>query len=269
MSEPESIVPITPKPYPGFAQALLVLLLYQLFSLLSVPGIVLGEHHHSQLGSWVFLAGQLGATALALKVCLGMGGKPWAAAFPTRAVPAGVWPAVLVVTGGLVMLLNGIGNWVSHLIPPTPSFEHMFGTLGWPPIVLGAPITEEPIFRGLILGGFVHRYGIPKGILYGALLFGAFHMNPWQLPTGIVLGLFLGWLVVHTSSLWPGVFGHLLNNLSAVLADKLGVRYLSDNHFQPFWMWTLGFALTGLGLWALSRITSDMTAPDEEAMAAD
>jgi membrane protease YdiL (CAAX protease family) len=262
-----------PKPYPGMAQSLLMLILFFLFTvLLSIPAFALTSLKFHRLGSWAMLLGQLGGTALTLKVCLPKGQKTWSDAFPSHSVPVGLWPALLVAMAGVVLLFNGLDAWVSHLIPPPASYLQMFTEAGWPVVVLGAPLAEEPLFRGLMLGGFVLRYGTRKAILYTALMFGLIHMNPWQFPSALLSGLLLGWLTLRTGSLWPAIFAHFLNNLSVTLSHALHLPYLSDGRYQPVWMWLLGFLLLGLGLAALAKWTApseplDALPPDGETRA--
>lgn len=257
-----TILTVPPKPYPGFAQSLLVLLLFFVFAnLLSIPAVVLMALKLHHWGHWALLLGQLAGTALALKACLGLGHKTWADVFPSRSVPLTVWPLTLLATAGLILIINGVDGWLSQLIPPPAWFRQMFIGMGWPGVVLGAPLTEEPLFRGLILGGFVLRYGTRKAIFYSALLFALVHMNPWQFPTGLLMGAFLGWLTLRTGSLWPAVFAHFLNNLGATLAHVFHIPYLADAQLQPIWMWGMGALLVGLGLVGLARMTQEPESP--------
>ena len=254
----------TPKPYPGLAQSPLVVLLFFLFmTLFTLPAAILTTLKRPHWAAWLLLLGQLGGAFFTLTVCLSLGGGSWARILRHRPVRPAVWPLTLVVTAGLILILNGLDGWLTHLIPPPALFRQVFVDMGWPGVVLGAPLTEEPIFRGLILGGFALRYGARRGILYSALLFGLIHLNPWQLPTGILMGLFLGWLTLHTGSLWPAVVSHFLNNLSVTLAHANRVPYLADERFQPIWMWLLGLLLVGLGLAGLRRLIPNAPIGDD------
>jgi hypothetical protein len=75
-----------------------------------------------------------------------------------------------------------------------------------------AALMEEIIFRGIFLRGFVARYGAGRGVVLGAALFGVAHFEPVKLPGTIVIGVLFGWWFVELRSIWPGVFGHALNN---------------------------------------------------------
>src|SRR5207249_4934307 len=50
-----------------------------------------------------------------------------------------------------------------------------------------------------------------------AVLFGAFHLNPWQFPGAVGLGVIFGWWFVRTGSLVPCIFGHAFVNGLATL----------------------------------------------------
>ncbi len=249
--------PAPSKPFPGFAQALLVLFLFLFFSgLAGIPAGILKALGFSRTLPWMALLGQLGGTALTLRVCTTMGHQKWRDYFPHHAVAPAVWPLVLLGVLGLILLSNGMDGLLQKVLPMPSWLNQAFENMGWPGLVVGAPLTEEPLLRGVLLGGFLLRYGPRKAIAYSALLFALIHMNPWQFPTALMAGLFLGWLVIRTGSLWPAVFAHFLNNLGSVLCDKFHAPYLSGGSLQPLWMWVLGAVLVGVAIGALHRVMS-------------
>jgi len=258
------------RPYPGLAQASLVLLLFLLFAnLTAIPSLILSSLKHPLWAAWTLLAAQLAATWLTLKVGCSLGKKTWRDCFPSRSVPSAVWPLVAVATAGLILVTNGVDAALARVLPPPAWFEQLFRDMGWPSLVLGAPLSEEPLFRGLILGGFLQRYGSTRAIAYSALLFALIHLNPWQFPIGLLAGLLLGWLTVRTGSLWPAVFAHVLNNLSASLLHPFPVPYLAEARVQPLWLWALGFLLLAGGLAGLHQVTAGASSlrPEGEAIA--
>lgn len=128
-------------------------------------------------------------------------------------------------------------------------------------LVVVAPLTEELLFRGFILRGFLSHYSMRKAVLASAILFGAFHLNPWQFLEAAILGVLFAWLFVQTCSLLPCIFGHaLINALPIILLGILNLEIpgvtseLTKVEFQPFWLDLFGLFLAGLGLWLLKRM---------------
>jgi hypothetical protein len=128
-------------------------------------------------------------------------------------------------------------------------------------LVVVAPLTEELLFRGLILRGFLGNYSVHKAILVSAFLFGAFHLNPWQFTGALVLGAVFAWWFFKTRSLLPCLFGHALNNglpLMLLAFPQLKIPGYSNEitehvAFQPLWFDALGVLLAGTGIWWLHR----------------
>ncbi len=80
-------------------------------------------------------------------------------------------------------------------------------------IVIAAPILEEIICRGVILEGLLKNEMKPKwAILWSAIIFTCFHLNPYQLFYPLVMGCFLGWVYYKTRSIWICIFMHFVNN---------------------------------------------------------
>ena len=112
-------------------------------------------------------------------------------------------------------------------------------------IALLAPITEEVVFRGAVLGRLlgVRPTSTPQllnsstpqlpnsptpqllnsstpsqkllAIVVSALLFALAHLNPAQMPHAFLIGLLLGWLFMRTGSILPGIIFHRANNTAA------------------------------------------------------
>jgi membrane protease YdiL (CAAX protease family) len=85
-------------------------------------------------------------------------------------------------------------------------------------LVVAAPLVEETIFRGIMLQGFLLRYGRTAAIAISAVLFAVAHANPVQFFTVIGIGILFGWWYSETKSIWLGVMGHAINNGVAFLA---------------------------------------------------
>ncbi len=128
-------------------------------------------------------------------------------------------PAILYVILLLLSLsLNVILDPVTTVIPMPEYIEKLFAMLAnkdiWTFLTVGitGPILEEVLFRGIILDGFLNRYKPGKAIFWSALLFGLFHMNPWQFIPAFLTGLLLGYIYLKTRSLIPVIFIHIIIN---------------------------------------------------------
>ena len=84
--------------------------------------------------------------------------------------------------------------------------------------VIVAPISEELIFRGLILGK-LKQYGNVFASIIVSLLFALINGNlPQSIPTFIV-SLFLCWVTLQSNSIIPAISIHMINNAVAQLGD--------------------------------------------------
>ncbi len=77
-------------------------------------------------------------------------------------------------------------------------------------------ICEELLFRGFILTGLQVEKHPVFAIVTSSSMFGIFHMNVFQLITGMVLGGVLGFVTYKSKSIYPAMALHFLNNLVAV-----------------------------------------------------
>ena len=122
----------------------------------------------------------------------------------------------------VIGLQIGIISPILDLIPMPESIEKIFlefskqnGPFSFMAIVIAAPIFEELIFRGVILGGLLKKYSPAKSILFSSALFGLVHLNPWQFVPAMILGIFSGWVYYKTRQLTLSILIHLVNNLMA------------------------------------------------------
>lgn len=90
-----------------------------------------------------------------------------------------------------------------------------------------APIYEELLFRGFILGHLLRRLSPWKAVALSSLLFGLWHLKnlafigaPEVLlqvaVTGLVVGSVLAVITFKMRSIWPALMVHFLWNLVAV-----------------------------------------------------
>jgi membrane protease YdiL (CAAX protease family) len=86
--------------------------------------------------------------------------------------------------------------------------------------VIGAPVAEEIVFRGYLLGALLRVLPRWSAIVATAAVFGIAHTVQYALPVGL-LGIFFGWLVVRHQSLLPAIAAHALHNGIVVLVTCL------------------------------------------------
>jgi len=79
-------------------------------------------------------------------------------------------------------------------------------------VVIGASVTEELYFRGLLYGRLDARFARAAAVIGSAGAFGLAHFQPDAFPTLLALGLILGLLRMRTGSIWPAVGLHAANN---------------------------------------------------------
>jgi len=131
------------------------------------------------------------------------------------------WPAVLIGAPSMLVIALFLHNLAGvsegdaakkALEQLSKALEQIRGTLGIWPLFLIPPIVEEFFFRGFVLSAFRGRARPWVAVLVTALLFALFHMDPSRLLTTGVIGLWLGYVVVATGSIWPAILAHLINN---------------------------------------------------------
>lgn len=117
---------------------------------------------------------------------------------------------------------------------------------------LGAPISEEILFRGVIMRS-MEPFGKKSAIFFSALLFGIFHGNLIQSPYAFGVGLVLGYVAMEYSIFWAMVL-HMFNNL--ILSDTLARltadwRYPMADYF--LWAIIIGFTIAAVAAVIIKR----------------
>jgi len=78
--------------------------------------------------------------------------------------------------------------------------------------VLVAPMVEEVLYRGYLLGTLVERGWRVVAVLASALLFVTLHFEPANLVASLCLGLGTGLCAVQSRSIVPGLIVHIASN---------------------------------------------------------
>lgn len=264
---------VSERPYPTFRQAIGLLGLLVLAQIVgSIPLFLIFEAL-----SINFLENPAGIGALNL---LSFGfvlhwgarqaGVPLSELFPLQPVRALLLAPMALSVIGLSAVLSEVDNLVRLVLPMPAAIAALFSELmggthnlagAILALVIIAPLTEELLFRGLMLRGFLRHSPAWRAVLASALLFALIHLNPWQVPGAVVLGALFGWWYVRTGSLVPCLFGHALaNGLPLIYTTLLRVRipgytteFTPHVEHQPLWFTLLGVALAGGAIWVTAR----------------
>lgn len=280
---------VTPKLFPGFwFAALLCVIVIAIQSLFIVPFVVAGLLTKLPLMSHPVVLAFVNVAAFALTLLAGwlIGRVPPRDWLPVRSVPLALYPIAALTCLGAVLLVSEADNLLRVVLPMPKfveeAFNQMFSVVKHPfgafvLLVIVAPVTEEILFRGMILHGFRTRFTAARAVTGCAFLFACLHMNPWQFFGAFGLGLIFGWWLLRTNCLWLCLFGHAVANGSLLLVGFLpwevpGLKPAEGNliatGFQPWWLDLAGVGLVAGGLW-LFHLVAPRPAATVEALPAD
>lgn len=85
-------------------------------------------------------------------------------------------------------------------------------------VVFLAPLTEELVFRRVLLEALGTHMGPWFALVVQALLFALYHLTPWLFGPAFVLGIACGWLAQRRATLWPAIALHAAYNALLVAA---------------------------------------------------
>ena len=143
---------------------------------------------------------------------LGLAALGWAAFYPlvlwlgelNKSLPLPEWAREMDVQQGdaMEMLLMGaeLPTWFLFIA-----------------VAITPAVCEELMFRGYLQRQVERGLGLGWSIGLVGVLFGAYHLQPSNLLPLSALGVYLGFVVWATGSVWTGTLVHFLNNGIAVL----------------------------------------------------
>ncbi len=178
---------------------------------------------------------------------------------------------IVLLTPGLQYITTYLINFVSIINPQwLRSYESLMETAGLTDVtpvlacyaVLLGPISEELIYRGIILSYAKKELPFFAANLTQAILFGVYHMNILQGIYAFFVGLFLGYICHKTGSIFPSMLLHICFNLWGVFANEF-FMYGADTPFFFFLWMIIGIALTLLGMFCVKRSSVSNHTNDE------
>jgi len=121
-------------------------------------------------------------------------------------------------------------------------------------------ICEELLFRGFLIR-FFEKYGVQWAVIISAILFAAFHLDPFRFIPVLLLGFLLGYLAVRSGSVYTSMFSHIINNgLAFVLvtySDSSWVKFLvSEGDIIHYWLVIPALVVFIISLYAFHKVTA-------------
>lgn len=126
--------------------------------------------------------------------------------------------------------LQGIQDWMRKSEDDTKKLSdmmmemHTFWGMIFNLLFIGllTAIVEEILFRGCLQTIFVKwMKNKHVAIWITAILFSAFHMEFFGFLPRVMLGVLFGYFVAWSGSIWPAIWGHFVNNGTAVVITYL------------------------------------------------
>ena len=237
---------------------------------------ILGKTTKIAEGSWMFIAirnlisGLLTAKAGALLAGFTLTGL----LFSPRVRWLTLIPVTICILGVTILSseLQNLLVWIQPLPKEytdlfTKLEENSYGLLFTISVI--APLTEELLFRGVILEGLRQNYRLLTAVFMSSVLFALAHIIPWLIVNAFFIGLILSWIKIETGSLVPCLYAHALyNGMPWIVENTMKVQIPGFNleqdttvvQFQPVWFDLLGVALLFIGgilLWQMTIRTAD------------
>jgi sodium transport system permease protein len=170
-----------------------------------------------------------------------------AKALSLRLPPAASLPAAVL----LAVALHPLGHWLNHLVqrlyPVSERMQQALSSLmadppsAWQMVLVLAlvpAVIEELAFRGFMLSGFRRMGHKWRAIALSSFFFGITHTIFQQSIVACLLGFLIGYLVVQTGSLFPGIAFHFVHNSLALLAMQATPAVLGQHE----WLRAMGIS---------------------------
>lgn len=136
----------------------------------------------------------------------------------------GFEPMLLLWAFVLMLAVSVVCEPLFALLPDPPVQQLGSGLWTLLSVAVAAPLLEETICRGVVLGSLRERYGVVAAWVLSSAFFGVLHVQPLLVVNAFVLGLIFGFVYLATDSLWSVIVLHALNNLISYLLMAVGLE---------------------------------------------
>lgn len=133
----------------------------------------------------------------------------------------------------------------AHLTETLLSTSSVWGLISGVAVIgILTGLCEEVYFRGA-LQNIIHRCGVKPwaAILIAATIFSALHFQFFGFVPRLFLGIFFGYLLWATKSLWAAVLAHAINNSLVVVTNWLTLNGFDCSGFDTLGVRAEGFPL--------------------------
>lgn len=259
--------------YPNLKQSVwLIVFFWLLIAGMTIPIVIIGSIIDQSIHENPYVIWLLTLTSFVLLVRYVLrrtdrNWSSWAEIMPIKAISWQLLLPLVVSILGLFVVSLELGKGVLYVIPMPEVLQNAFRELvgkessyllAFYATVIQAPIIEEALFRGIIVGGLLACRSKYQAAIWSAILFGIYHMNPWQFPVAFILGLVFAWWIIQTGSLLPCLLGHALNNFLAITLARSEIPGFVENTealvFLPWWVDVCAILLAVLGLWWFHQV---------------
>ena len=198
---------------------------------LSVPPHLLADRTSLELLIWINILSQVaffgvvglasGQTFRGLVAALGLNHYHLKSIW--RPALAMIAAYIFVILYSIVVEALGIGILEPQSTVPTEILRYgSTAAAASAMIVIGAPVSEEFLFRGFMFGGLL-RWGFWPAAALSSLLFTLLHFDPGSVIPFFCIGLAMCWLFRSRGTLWDSMIFHgLFNGTSLVILLAVG-----------------------------------------------
>ncbi len=130
-----------------------------------------------------------------------------------------LWSCATYLNLRMNILLENFGLKLIEQLPPSDKASSVI--MGFVLTCVAAPILEEIFYRGVILH-LLKGYGKGGAIVVSALLFAIAHGSITIFVSPLVFGLVLGYITLHSGSIFPAMFMHFGCNFISWLIMNFG-----------------------------------------------
>lgn len=163
--------------------------------------------------------------------------------------------------------LSGVEHWMKlmeqqndSLVNRFLSVHSMYGLFFNVLLIAIIPaFAEEFFFRGVVQRLFAQKMNLHLAVWLTAFIFSAVHVEFYGFVPRMLLGAYLGYLLVWSGSIWMPVLAHFVNNFIGVVVGFLMANYSGYDHLDRFgvgqsaWVSAIGVLLFAPLVWFIYK----------------